>query len=340
MAAAFVIVIWGINQAQSVVALVLFSGFLALIGTPPVLWLERKHVPSFIAVMIVMGGMVSLLLLVGIIVGTSLSTFSDALPFYQKRLQEEVLALKPLLASKHIVVTNKVLLEYLDPGPVMDLVVSLLTGLGVAVSNTVLILLTVSFILLEASSFPIKLGTAIGNPHPAFSHFTKLVNDIKRYMVIKTLINLISAIVIGLWLFILGVSFPVLWGFLAFLLLYVPNFGSVIAAIPAILLALIELGIGTAALTAAGYLVVGFTIGNVVEPRVMGSKLGLSTLVVFLSLVFWGNMLGPVGLVLCIPLTMTLKAACEISESTRWIAILLGSEKTTETMPPASENET
>ncbi|NTV47006.1 MAG: AI-2E family transporter, partial [Chlorobiales bacterium] len=113
IAATFVIIIWGINQAQSVVALLLFSGFLALIGTPPVLWLERKHVPSFIAVMIVIGCMISLLIVVGIVVGASLNSFSEALPFYQKRLQEEVLALKPLLASKNIVVTDKVLLEYL-----------------------------------------------------------------------------------------------------------------------------------------------------------------------------------------------------------------------------------
>ena len=327
MAAALVIIIYGINQAQSVVALLLFSVFLALIGTPSVLWLERKRIPSSVAVMIVIVSMIAILLIIGGVVGASLSKFSDALPFYQKRLQEQVLALKPLLASKHIVVTNKVLLEYINPGPVMDLIVGLLAGMGSALSNTLLILLTVTFILLEASSFPIKLRAVLGNPNQVFPEFTRFVNEIQRYMVIKTIINLVAGTVLGLWLYILGVDFPVLWGFVAFLLHYIPNLGSVICSIPPVLLALVELGPGPAALAAGGYLVVGFIIGNVVEPRLMGRKFGLSTLVVFLSLILWGGLLGPIGVVLCIPFTMTLKFAFENNESTKWIAIVLGSEK-------------
>jgi AI-2 transport protein TqsA len=339
IAAALVIIIYGINQAQSVVALTLVAVFLALIGTPPVFWLERKRVPSLVAVMIVMAGMITLLLTIGAVVGTSLSTFSDALPLYQARLHEQVLALKALLASKNIVITDKVLLEYLNPGAVMSLTAGLLTGMGSALSNIVLILLTVTFILLEASSFPIKLRSVLGDPQRAFPRFTKFLNDIKRYMIIKTIISLIAGVTIGLWLFILGVDSPVLWGFLAFLLHYVPNLGQIMAAIPAVLLALIQLGMGPAALAAAGYLVVGFTLGNVVEPRLMGRKLGLSTLVVFLSLIFWGSLLGLIGVVLCIPFTMTLKFAFESSKSTRWIGTLLESEKSTESVPPVSKKK-
>jgi predicted PurR-regulated permease PerM len=136
-------------------------------------------------------------------------------------------------------------------------------------------------------------------------------------------------------LFILGVDFPVLWGFLAFLLHYVPNLGQIMAAIPAVLLALLQLGMGPAALAAAGYVVVGFTLGNVVEPRLMGRKLVLSTLVVFLSLIFLVGLLVPIGVVLCIPFTMTLKFAFESNASTWWIAVLLGSEKSTDSIPQA-----
>jgi len=129
------------------------------------------------------------------------------------------------------------------------------------------------------------------------------------------------------------VDFPVLWGFVAFLLHFVPNVGIIIAAIPAVLLALIQLGLGPAVLAASGYLVVGFTLGNMVEPRLMGRKLGLSTLVVFLSIIFWGSLLGLIGVVLCIPFTMTMKFAFESNKSTRWIAVLLGSEKSAESIP-------
>ena len=161
----------------------------------------------------------------------------------------------------------------------------------------------------------------------------------KRYMVIKTIINLAAGILIGVWMYILGVQFPVLWGFLAFLLHYIPNIGAVIAAIPAALLAFVQFGIGSALLVIAGNILIGFIIGNVIEPRLMGRKFGLSTLVVFLSLIFWGSLLGFIGAILSIPLTMTLKFAFESNESTRWIAVLLGSEKMDELAPLSSKKK-
>jgi len=158
-------------------------------------------------------------------------------------------------------------------------------------------------------------------------------------MVIKTFMSLASGILIAVWLYILGVDYPILWGFLAFLLNYIPNIGSIVAAIPAVILAVVQLGFGSALLVAAGYIVVNFVEGNVIEPRLMGRKLGLSTLVVFLSLIFWGGLLGFVGAILSIPLTMTLKFAFENSESTRWIAVLLGSEKMDEKSVPISNKK-
>jgi AI-2 transport protein TqsA len=338
IAATLVIIIYGMHQAQSVVALSLVSIFLALTGTPAVLWLERKRIPNVLAVMIVMTGMVALLLMIGGVLGASLSTFADALPVYQNRLHEQLQVLKAFLASKDIVISENALLAYLNPGAVMTLTAGLLKAMTFA-PDILLILLTVTFILLEASSFPVKLRSVLGDPERAFPQVTRFVGDIRRYLIIKTIISLAAGILLGVWLFILGVDYPVLWGFLAFLLHYVPNLGSIMAAIPAVLLAFLELGMGTAALAAAGYLVVGTTLGNLLEPRLMGRKLGLSTLVVFLSVVCWGNLLGPIGVVLCVPLTMSLKFAFESNESTRWVAILLGSEKAAETIPPPSIEE-
>jgi predicted PurR-regulated permease PerM len=333
IAAAFVIIIWGINLAQSALASFLVAVFLAVIGTPPVLWLERKRVPSLVAVLLVVAGMIAILMIIGGLVGTSLSNFTGDLPSYQQRIQKEVLALDALLVKKGIPAMEKILLEYVNPGGVMNLTARLLAGVGSALSNIVLILLTVAFILFEASSFPVKLRAVLGDPRQAFPQFTRFVDDIERYVVIKTFISLATGILIGIWLSILGVGFPILWGFLAFLLNYVPSIGSTVAAIPAVLLAFIQLGIGRALMATAGYMAVNFILDNVIEVRLMGRKLGLSTLVVFLSLVFWGSLLGPVGMVLCIPLTMTLKFACENNEGTRWIAVLLGPETPAESIP-------
>lgn len=335
--AALVIIVRGINQAQSVLASFLVAVFLAVIGTPPVLWLERKRIPSVVAVLLVVTGMVAILAIVGVVVGASVNSFYAELPVYQTRLQEQILAFQTFWEAKGILGTDKVLLGYVNPGAVMSMTARLFAGLGSTLSNIVLILITVVFILIEASSFPVKLRAVLGNSQQAFPQFTRFVADIERYMIIKTAISLTAGILIGIWLSILGVDFPVLWGFLAFLLHYVPNVGFLIAAIPAVLLTLIQLGIGSASLAAAGYLVINFVLGNMVEPMLMGRRLGLSTLVVFLSLIFWGSLLGPVGMVLCIPLTMTLKFACENNKSTQWIALLLGPEAPAENIQRVSK---
>jgi AI-2 transport protein TqsA len=122
--AALVIIIGGINQAQSVLVSFLVAVFLAILGTPPVLWLERRRIPTVAATLIVVTGMVSVMLIVGGLVATSLNNFIEALPTYQQRIQEEVSALKALLATKGIRVTDKVLLEYINPGVVIKLSVS------------------------------------------------------------------------------------------------------------------------------------------------------------------------------------------------------------------------
>jgi len=337
IAAALVIIIGGINQAQSVLVSFLVAVFFAILGTPPVLWLQRKRIPSVVSVLLVVAGMITILLIVGAIVGASINSFYTELPVYQARLQEQVSAFQSFLATKGIRGTDKVLLEFVNPGAVMSLTASLLAGLGSALSNIVLILLTVTFILFEASSFPVKLRAVLGHPQQVFPQFTRFIGDIERYMVIKTLISLATGILIGIWLSILGVDFPILWGFLAFLLNYVPSIGSTVAAIPAVLLAFIQLGIGSAVMATAGYMAVNFILDNVIEMRLMGRRLGLSTLVVFLSLIFWGSLLGPVGMVLCIPLTMTLKFACENNKDTQWIAVLLGPEAPAKGIPPVSK---
>jgi predicted PurR-regulated permease PerM len=212
----------------------------------------------------------------------------------------------------------------------MRMTASVLSGFGKVLTNAFFILLTVIFILLEASGFPDKLHVALVDPDKSFNYLDKTIHNVQRYMAIKTWVSLATGVIIAVWLTILGVDYPLLWGMLAFLLNYVPSIGSIIAAVPAVLLALIQLGTGSALLTGLGYVVVNVVIGSVIEPKIMGRGLGLSTLVVFLSLVFWGWVFGPVGMLLSVPLTMAVKIALDSNEDTRWIAILLGSEASTE----------
>jgi len=337
VAASLVIIVWGIVQAQSILVLMLVALFLAVIGAPLVLWLKEKRIPSVLAVLVVLTCMVTILLMIGGLVGTSLAHFSDSMPFYQRRIQEEVQALRGFLANKGFTIKDNTVLEYANPGAVMGLTASLLLGLTSTLSSIFLILLTVAFILLEVSSFPVKLRAILEDPKAEFSQFKKFIEDLNRYLLIKTGVSVSTGILIGIWMSILGVDFPVLWGFLAFLLNYIPNLGVIIAAAPAVLLTLIQFGPGHAALAAGGYLAVNFIIGTAVEPKLVGRGVGLSTLVVFLSLIFWGNLLGLIGMVLCIPFTMTLKFALENHEQTRWLAVLLGPEIPVKNIPLISK---
>jgi len=338
-AAALVIIISGIYLAQSVVVLFLVSVFLASLGIPPLLWLKEKHIPSLVAVLIVMAGMVFITILIGAQIGSSFSNFLDQLPLFQSSIREQVLGLSAYLRSKGFSGTQKLLLDYVKPEVLLKLTANLLSGLSSVLSDLALVLLTVTFIMLEVSSFPIKLRAVLGDPKQKFPKFMEFVNDMRRYMVIKTLISLATGVLIAFWLYILDVDYPILWGFIAFLLNYIPNIGSIVAAIPALILGFIQYGIGSAVLVMVGYIVVNFIIGNVIEPRLMGRKFGLSTLVVFLSLIFWGALLGLVGAILSVPLTMTLKFAFENNESTKWIAVLLKSEKSDELSVPISSKK-
>jgi predicted PurR-regulated permease PerM len=216
--------------------------------------------------------------------------------------------------------------EIFDPGAAMKLVATLLNGLGNVLANGFLILMTVVFMLLEASSFPGKLRTVLGGPESSLVRFDSFLSKVKHYMAIKTLVSLATGILVAILLVAIGVDYPLLWGLLAFALNYVPNIGSIIAAVPAVLLAIIQIGFVSAGVAAAGYVVINLFIGNVVEPRFMSRGLGLSTLVVFLSLVFWGWVLGPVGMLLSVPLTITAKMALDSRDETRWLAVLLGPE--------------
>ena len=326
-AAAFVIVIAGMQAAESILVPFLIAVFIAVLCAPPLFWLQKKNVPAVLSMLIIV--LVAIVIGVAImtLVGTSLNDFSQALPSYQASLREKVAGFLELLEGMGIDIYKEGLIKALDPGFAMKLVANLLTRLGSVLTNSFMILLTVIFILLEASGFPAKLRAISDNPDVSFGHFEKFIKNINRYIAIKTLTSLATGIAIAVWLKLLGVNHSLLWGLLAFLLNYVPNIGSVIAAVPAMLLALIQLGSGSALLAGLGYAVVNVIIGSIIEPKIMGRGLGLSTLVVFLSLVFWGWVLGPVGMLLSVPLTMTVKIALDSNEDTRRIAILLGSDR-------------
>lgn len=325
IAAGLIVIAAGIKTAEAVMVPFLLAAFLATIAATPVFWLHRFKIPVGIAITLVMISIIGVLVGVGAIVAQAVSEFTANLGDYTKQLQALTAdAIRMIQSTFDIEVSADIVLSYFDPGTALEMAGNTVSRLGSVLSNSFLILLTVIFILAEASSFPSKLTAIMKNPEEGMPHFRRFGENVNRYIAIKTSVSIVTGLVIWLFLTIVGVDFPVLWGLIAFLLNYVPTIGSIIAAVPAVLLALVQLGPIYALVTAAGYVVTNIVMGNAVEPRFLGRGLGLSTLVVFLSLVFWGWMLGPVGMLLSVPLTMTAKIALEANPATYWLAHLLG----------------
>ena len=330
-AAAVIVVVYGMQAASVLLVPFLLAVFFALIALRPMLWLQANRVPSVLAALVIVSLMMVVLAIVGGILGNSIADFTSQLPNYRARLEVIVTDVGNFfsnLLGEEQRVQN--IAELIDPGFAMGFAANLLTSLQGVLTNTFLILFTMVFILLEAASMGIKARAAFGAGTRVFDRSREFLHNLGRYLGIKTVVSLATGLCAWILARVVGLDFPLLWGMLAFLFNYIPTIGSIIAAVPAVLLALIQLGVGEATTTAIGFLAINMVFGNIVEPRLMGYGVGISPLIVFVGLVLWGWIFGPVGMLLSVPLTMTLKLALEADEGTRWIAILIGSERDAE----------
>jgi predicted PurR-regulated permease PerM len=311
--AAFVIVVSGLKMASSMVVPFLLAVFIAMIVSPLLAWLKQRQVPGSIAILLIISLILLIGLILGAVIGSSVESFRQDIPVYSAKLGVMSAAIQQGLAQQGIAIDAEQWQNSFDPSAVMRWVGSTLASFGNVMTNSVLILLTVIFILAENTSFGDKLRMARGDQNTQ-AWLAEFSSSIHGYLAIKSAISAVTGMLIYIWLTVLGVDYAVLWGLIAFLLNFVPTVGSFIAAVPAVLLALVQLGL----------VVVNFVMGSAIEPRWMGKGLNLSPLVVFVSLVFWGWVLGPVGMLLSIPLTIMVKIALAANEDTRWISIMLG----------------
>jgi AI-2 transport protein TqsA len=322
--AAVIIIIGGLKLAASMVVPFLLAAVLATILIPPLNWLTRRRLPLPVAMVVLSFGLVLIWIPLAAIVSTSFDSFYVALPDYQDKIQAMVASAADWLGDHGVEAGRAAMEDLVKPAAALSFVRQIGGGLGTALANFFLIMLTIIFILFESSGFPQKVRAALGDRGDVIDSFREFSDRLQEYLRIKTLVSLMTGGTIAAWLWIVGLDFAMLWGVLAFLLNYVPNIGSIIAAVPAVLLALVALDWTGVVLVIVGFVVVNMVFGNFVEPRMMGKGLGLSTLVVFMSLVFWGWVLGPVGMLLSGPLTMAVKIALETDARTRWFAVLLG----------------
>lgn len=324
--AGFLIILAWMRYAQGLIVPFLLALFLAIIAATPVSWLKSKGLSAPLAVILVLLVSIALGVFVALVLSSSVDQFSQSLPAYQTRLKELLSGVDDWLSGHGIKVPESGgIMDVIDPGQAMGFANSLISSLGGVFGNLFLILFTVLFMLLEAWIFPQKIQAIYGNNSAmVLARISDVIKSTRQYLSIKALMSLATGIIVGAGTAVIGLDYPILWGFLAFALNFIPNIGSIIAAVPAALLSLVQLGPMATLGVILVYLTANIIIGNIIEPRYMGEKVGLSTLVVFLSLVFWGWLFGLVGMLLSVPLTMTVKFASLVSDETRWLGILLG----------------
>lgn len=318
-----VIILTGIRFAADIIVPFILAIFLAVVLNPLVQRMVKLRVPRVMAISILVLIIVMAMVLLLAYLGTSLNELARTLPQYRSSLVVPLKNLEPWLVRLGIGVSVDELVKYIDPNAAMTLVTNLLTQLSNAMSSIFLLLLTVVFMLLEVPQLPTKFQQIMTRPVEGMAAIQRAIDSVSHYLVLKTAISIVTGLVVWAMLAALEVRFAFVWGLLAFALNYIPNIGSVLAAIPPIAQVLVFGGLYDALVVLAGYLMINLVFGNILEPRIMGRGLGLSTLVVFLSLIFWGWLLGPVGMLLSVPLTIIVKIALEQTVAGQSIAILL-----------------
>jgi AI-2 transport protein TqsA len=326
--ACIIIILAGMRASAYIVNLILLALLLA-IGFAPVLhWFQRKGLPNWLAFLLTILFVIIIVVALMLFLIATVNQFISALPKYQAIAQQQFQSFQETLRSRDDVVSqalyDAISLEAINFGQIFTLVSTLIRNLVNTLSNVLFLLLILGFMLLEAIVFPMKVQRQLRLDNPLVVRMAQFGRDIRRYIWITTWVGMLAGLGEVILLLVLKVDFALLWGILSWLMSYIPSIGYILALIPPFVLALLQYGWEAALIVLIGYFVINFITDQFIKPRYYGEGLNLSILWVFLSLVFWGWLLGPVGALLAIPLTILVKRVLlEGSEDTQWLAGLL-----------------
>ena len=324
--AALIIIIAAVMYAESFINPLLMALFIIIICDQPITWLKKKKLPGGLAITIVILGILAIYVGFFELIRTSLSLFVENSPKYEQNISELRNSIIQFLNARGIKGSILGSSGSMDPSKIMQYTAKIFGQLGDIMSREITFIFLTIFLLAEIDSVSLKMKLVAKNTKLSFNYLNSAKKGIQHYLSIKTTVSLITGVLVSVSLSIIGVDYPVLWGIVAFLLNYIPNIGSIIAAIPAVLLSIIQLGFPASLWTITVYIVINIVIGNIVEPKIMGKGMGLSTFIVFFALIFWGFILGPVGMFLSVPLTIAIKIMFEQNPETKWIAAMLGTK--------------
>ncbi|WP_419770958.1 MAG: AI-2E family transporter [Candidatus Marinarcus sp.] len=326
--ASLVIIIAGLKIAYEVVIILFLSIFISSIISSILKLLKKKHLPTWLAYLLVLGIFTLISLLLAYIVNISLKDFISNLPVYETKLQQAVIDTIAFAESYGYSIDKTMILDALNLNSFFGITTNLIGSIGTFLSKFLLIIIGIGFILAESKSFEKKLRLIFRKEAEKIEHFKLFSSNIQKYFLVKTATSFLTGFLVAIVLIFFNIDYPVLWGVVAMLFNFIPVVGSIIAAIPAILLAFVTSDLNTTLILIVLYLTINISISNIIEPKFMGKELGLSPLVIFFSLILWGWILGIVGMFLAVPITMTLKIAFDSNNSTKWISLLMSNVKT------------
>ena len=328
--ACFVVVVFGMREAASIITPIIVAFILSIIFTPFQRWLLDRGVPSWLALIIVL---LLILLVVSVLISlmvVSITQFINRIPEYQESLEMMIQNADSLMTNLPFEVGDLLNFEIFDVGQVLNMAGGLLGTVVDALSNWLIVVLLVAFMLVDFAMLPQKLDRMFKDTEQ-IQVVSELMSSIRRYVSITTSTGLLTGVANAVLGVIMGVDFAILWGIFGFFMNYIPNLGIWLSIIPPSILALLEFGWQRALVIVIGFWLTNVVIENILKPRVMGEDLNISPLFIMISLVLWTFVLGPMGTILAVPLTLiATKLLLETSEETRWLAVLM----TANTSPP------
>ena len=333
--AATVVVLAGIRLGAPILNPILFAVVFALLSSPLYSWMRRRGVPTPLALLIMLVGLTVILVGLFGFLSVSIGRFTGRLDSYAAQLDGITSELQTLLDRLGLSTVD--LSDVIDSSAIVGALGTVLSGVAGFLSDLFLILMITLFLIGEGPAMMNRLSSSLTQNNPQLAGAIVVGQYVVRQFGLRALINVITGAGVTALLLVLGVDFAVLWGVLTFFLSFVPYIGLVLAAVPAVVLALAEFGLSRALLVIAGIIVIDTLVENVLSPMMMGHGLSLSPTIVFLSFTFWIWLLGAPGAFLAIPITIFVAVMFGTFPETRWLSSLMTTRPATDAATPSVE---
>ena len=334
------ITLFAVNEYGAFINTIVVALILGIVFAPMMVWLQKK-MNNIVALILTMVAVIAIMIGLFLFFIYSFARLNTAVPVYAEELDVIVEEVVDFLETLGADVENvESLAELIDPNEIIEFVKGILQGMIDILSDGITVLLVLAFLLVGASNFAAKTEQLINNGNPGLQRLFKFNQDIRHYIIITNNVGMAAGLINAIFLSIIGVDFAILWGVLSWLLSYIPMVGFLLALIPPLLLGLLEFGWITALVILVGFILINSAIDDFIKPKMMGEGLDIAPVMVFISVVFWGLILGPLGAILAVPVTVGIKQlVLEPDPDNYWIAELISNKPELSNFPVAAEQE-